>query len=133
MAFWNKFFVAHNKRFVQGLSEFWIVCLMVLAAAGAIWGCVGNDDDALTVAVIYLGIVIAHSISFSTELYTIAKLPLIILGFALLVRRLEAMPRYGVALARLTAGGMAGLGLLISGLAVTYQYESGTEDLGHHF
>jgi hypothetical protein len=118
MAFWNKFFVAHNKHLVLVLSEFWIISLMVLAAAGVILG-LGNDDDAMMVMIIYLGIVVAHSISFATELYTIAKLPLIILGFALLVRRLEVMPRYGAALARLTAGGAAGLGLLISGLAVT--------------
>jgi hypothetical protein len=119
MAFWNKFFVAHNKRLVLMLSEFWIISLMLLAAAGVIWGNISGDDDAVTVIVIYLGIVVAHSISFATELYTIAKLPLIILGFALAVRRLEILPRYGVALARLTAGGAAGLGLLISCLAVT--------------
>ena len=119
MGFWNKFFVAHNKRLVQILSEFWIIWLMMLAAVGAIWGCISNDDDAMMVTAIYLGVVIAHSISFATELYTIAKLPLIILGFALVVRRLEVLPRYGVALARLTAAGAAGLGLLISGLAVT--------------
>jgi hypothetical protein len=119
MGFWNKFFVAHNKHLVQVLSEFWIICLMMLAAVGAIWGCISNDDDAMMVTAIYLGVVIAHSISFATELYTIAKLPLIILGFALVVRRLEVLPRHGVALARLTAAGAAGLGLLISGLAVT--------------
>jgi hypothetical protein len=119
MGFWNKFFAAHNKHLVWVLSEFWMVSLIVLAAAGIIWGCVGNDDDAMIVLVIYLGIVVAHSISFATELYTIAKLPLIILGFALLVRRLEMLPRYGVALAGLTAGGAACLGLLISALAVT--------------
>ena len=119
MGFWNKFFVAHNKHLVQVLSEFWIICLMMLAAVGAIWGCISNDDDAMMVTAIYLGVVIAHSISFATELYTIAKLPLIILGFALVVRRLEVLPRQGVALARLTAAGAAGLGLLISGLAVT--------------
>ena len=119
MGFWNKCFAAHNKHLVQVLSEFWITCLMMLAAVGAIWGCISNDDDAMMVTAIYLGVVIAHSISFATELYTIAKLPLIILGFALVVRRLEVLPRYGVALARLTAAGAAGLGLLISGLAVT--------------
>jgi hypothetical protein len=89
-----------------------------LATAGAIWGCVANDDDAMMVMMIYLGMVVAHSISFATERYAIAKLPLIILGFALLVRRLQALPRHGVPLARLTAGGAAGLGLLISALAV---------------
>jgi hypothetical protein len=119
MGFWNKFLVAHNKRLVLVLSEFWIISLVMLAAAGVIWGCISKDDDAMTVTVIYLGIVVAHSVSFASELYTIAKLPLIILGFALLVRRLEISPRYGVALARLTASGTAGLGLLISGLAVT--------------
>jgi hypothetical protein len=119
MAFWNKFFVSHNKRLVLVLSEFWIISLMALAAAGVIWGCIEYDDDAMMVMTIYLGIVVAHSISFATELYTIAKLPLIILGFALLVRRLEILPRFGVALACLTAGGAAGLGLLISGLAAT--------------
>jgi hypothetical protein len=123
MGFWNKFLVAHNTRLVTRLvpvlSEFWIISLMMLAAAGIVWGCISNDDEAMTVAVIYLGIVVAHSISFSTELYTIVKLPLIILGFALLVRQLELVPRYGAVLARLTTSGMAGLGLLISGLAVT--------------
>jgi hypothetical protein len=118
MAFWNRFFVAHNKQLVQMLSEFWIVCLMALAAAGVIWGWIENDDDATTVTVIYLGIVISHSISFATELYTVAKLPLIVMGFALLVRRLEVVQRYGFAWARLTAFAAAGLGLLISGLAV---------------
>jgi len=44
-------------------------------------------------------------------------LPLIILGFALLVRRLEDMPRYAI-LARTTASSMAGVGLLILVLAV---------------
>ena len=116
MAFWNKFFVAHNKRLVQVLSECWIVCLMLLAAAGAIWGCIRNDDDAMTVTAIYLGIVVAHSISFSTELYTISKLPLIILGFALLVIRLESTTRYGM-LARTLACGTAGFALIISVLA----------------
>lgn len=86
---------------------------MMLAAAGMIWGCARRDDDAMTVTAIYLGMVIAHSISFATELYTVSKLPLIILGFALLLRRLEYMPRCAMP-ARATACGMAGLGLLIS-------------------
>jgi hypothetical protein len=117
MEFWNKFLVAHNKRLVQALSKFWIISLMLLASAGAIWGCAKRDDDAMTVTAIYLGMVIAHSISFATELYTIAKLPLIILGFALLLRRLEGMPRYAIP-ARAVACSMAGVGLLISVLAV---------------
>jgi hypothetical protein len=116
MEFWNKFLATHNKLLVQALSRLWIVCLMVLAAAGAIWGCAKRDDDAMTVTAIYLGMVVAHSISFATELYTIAKLPLIVLGFALLVRRLENMPRYAIP-ARAVACGMAGVGLLISILA----------------
>jgi hypothetical protein len=118
MGFWNRFLVTHNKRLVQALSEFWIISLMGLATAEAIWGCVANEDDAMMVMMIYLGMVVAHSISFATERYAIAKIPLIILGFALLVRRLQALPRHGVPLARLTAGGAAGLGLLISALAV---------------
>jgi 4-amino-4-deoxy-L-arabinose transferase-like glycosyltransferase len=116
MAFWNKFFVAHNKRLVQVLSEFWIVCLMALAAAGAIWGCLRNDDDAVTVTAVYLCIVVAYSISFATELYTISKFPLIILCFALLVVRLENTPRYRM-LARTLACGTAGFALIISVLA----------------
>jgi hypothetical protein len=40
---------------------------------GAIWGCISNDDDAMMTTLIYLGIVVAHSISFATELYTIAS------------------------------------------------------------
>jgi hypothetical protein len=116
MEFWNKFFVAHKKGLVQALSRSWIVSLMLLAAAGAIWGCAKRDDDAMTVTAIYLGMVVAHSISFATELYTIAKLPLIILGFALLVRRLEHLPRCATP-ARALACGMAGIGLLISVLA----------------
>ena len=116
MGFWNRFFFVHNKRLVRALTEFWIISLMVLAAAGTIWGCVKKDDDAMAVAAIYLGIVVAHSISFATELYTIAKLPLIVLGFALLVKRLEDMPRHAI-LARAMACSMAGAGLLISVLA----------------
>jgi hypothetical protein len=116
MEFWNKFFVAHNKRLVHTLSGIWIVSLMLLSAAGLIWGCIKNEDAAFTVFAVYLCIVVAHSISFATELYTVSKFPLIVLGFALLVRRLESMPRYG-GLARATAGGMAGLGLIISVLA----------------
>jgi len=113
MEFWNRYFIVHNKRLAQALSKFWIVSLMMLAAAGMIWGCARRDDDAMTVTAIYLGMVIAHSISFATELYTVSKLPLIILGFALLLRRLEYMPRCAMP-ARATACGMAGLGLLIS-------------------
>ncbi len=113
MEFWNKFFIVHNKRLAQALSRFWIISLMMLAAAGMIWGCVKRDDDAMTVTAIYLGMVIAHSISFATELYTVSKLPLIVLGFALLVRRLEHMPRHAIP-ARAAACGMAGFGLLIS-------------------
>jgi hypothetical protein len=116
MEFWNKFFVAHNKRLVETLSELWIVSLMILAAAGLIWGCIGNDDDAMTVVAVYLCIVGAHSISFATELYTIGKFPLIVLGFALLLRRLDVMPRYRV-LARGIACGVAGVGATISMLA----------------
>jgi hypothetical protein len=116
MEFWNKFFVAHNKRLVHTLSEIWIISLLVLSAAGVIWGCIKNEDDAFTVLAVYLCIVVAHSISFATELYTISKFPLIVLGFALLMKWLESMPRYG-SLARATAGGMAGLGLIISVLA----------------
>ena len=116
MEFWNRFLVIRNERLVQALSKFWIVSLMVLAAAGAIWGCAKRDDDAMTVTAIYLGMVVAHSISFATELYTVAKLPLIVLGFALLMGRLENIPRCEV-LARATACGMAGVGLLISVLA----------------
>jgi hypothetical protein len=116
MEFWNKFFVVHNKGLVQALSRSWIVSLMLLAAAGAIWGCAKREEDAMTVIAIYLAMVVAHSISFATELYTIAKLPLIILGFALLVRRLEHVPRCATA-ARALACGMAGIGLLISVLA----------------
>jgi hypothetical protein len=115
MEFWNKFLVTHNKRLVQALSKLWIISLMILAAAGAIWGCAKQDDDTMTVTTIYLGMVVAHSISFATELYTIAKLPFIILGFALLVRRLEGM-RYTIP-ARTVACGMAGGGLMISILA----------------
>jgi hypothetical protein len=116
MEFWNKFFVAHNKRLVEVLSELWIVSLMILAAAGVIWGCIGKDDDAMTIVAVYLCIVIAHSISFATELYTISKFPPIVLGFALLLRRLEAMPRTR-APARGIACGMAGVGAIISILA----------------
>jgi hypothetical protein len=116
MEFWNKFFVAHNKRLVEALSEFWIISLMILAAAGVIWGCIGKDDDAMTVVAVYLCIVIAHSISFATELYTISKFPLIVLGFALLLRRLDVMPRYRVP-ARGIACGMAGVAVIISVLA----------------
>jgi hypothetical protein len=117
MAFWNKYIIAHNKRLVEWLSEFWIIALMGLAAAGVIWGCLVRDDDAMTVAAIYLAIVAAHSISFATELYTVAKLPLILLGFALLVLRLENTPRHGM-FGRSIACGMAGLALVISVLAV---------------
>jgi hypothetical protein len=116
MEFWNKFFVAHNKRLVEVLSELWIISLMILAAAGVIWGCICNDDDAMTVVAVYLCIVIAYSISFATELYTISKFPPIALGFALLLRRLEFMPRYRVP-ARSIACGMAGVGVIISILA----------------
>jgi hypothetical protein len=116
MEFWNKFFVGHNKRLVHALSEIWIIFLMILSAAGVIWGCMRNDDNAMTVIAVYACIVVAHSISFATELYTISKFPLIILGFALFVRQLERMPRF-VILARVTAGGMAGVGLIISILA----------------
>jgi hypothetical protein len=116
MSFWNKFLVAHNKRLVEVLSEFWVLSVMVLSAAGVIWGCARNDDSAMTVLTVYMCIVIAHSISFATELYTISKLPLIVLGFALLVMRLESAPRYG-ALARAIACSMAGLALIISILA----------------
>ena len=117
MAFWNKFLIAHNKRLVLVLSEIWIISLMLLAAAGVIWGCIRHDDDAMTVTAIYLAIVAAHSISFSTELYTVAKLPLILLGFALLIARLEQSARLAV-LARTIACGMAGIALVISVLAV---------------
>lgn len=113
MEFWNKFFIVHNKRLAQALSKLWIIGMTGLAAAGLIWGCAKRDDDAMTVTAIYLGIVIAHAISFATELYTVSKLPLIVLGFALLVRRLEQMPRYAIP-ARAAACGMAGVGLLIS-------------------
>lgn len=116
MSFWNKFLVAHNKFLVEVLSGFWIVSLMALAAAGIIWGCASNDDDAMTVAAVYLCIVVAHSISFATELYTISKLPLLILGFALLVIRLERTGRYRV-LAQAMACSMAGVALAISILA----------------
>jgi hypothetical protein len=116
MEFWNKFFVAHNKRLVHTLSEIWILCLLVLSAAGAIWGCVRNDGNAMTFVAIYICIVVAHSISFATELYTISKFPLIVLGFALLAIRLENTPRCGV-LARTLACSMASIGLLISALA----------------
>ena len=74
MGFWRKFLVTRNKRLVGALSEFWIVSLMMLAAAGTIWGCARRDEDAMAVAAIYLGMVTAHSISFTTELYTVAKL-----------------------------------------------------------
>jgi hypothetical protein len=114
MEFWNKFFVAHNKRLVQTLSDIWIICLMILSAAGVIWGCMRNDDDAMTVVAVYACIVVAHSISFATGLYTISKFPLILLGFALLLRQLE--PRYRI-LARTIACGTAGFGLIISVLA----------------
>jgi len=116
MEFWNKFFAAHNKKLVHVLSEIWIVVLMALSAAGVLWGCIRKDDDAMTVLAVYLCIVVAHSISFATELYTIGKFPLILLGFALLLRQLQSMPRYGVA-ARSIACGMAGVGLIISVLA----------------
>jgi hypothetical protein len=117
MGFWNRIFIADNKRFAVTLSDFWSISLMTLAAAGLIWGCIKKDDDAMIVTTIYMGIVVAHSISFATEVYTIAKLPLILLGFALMVRRLESMPRYGLVLAWSTACGMAALGLVASGLA----------------
>jgi len=116
MTFWNKFFVAHNKRLVEVLSEIWIIALMILSAAGVIWGCAKNEDDAMIVAAVYLCIVVAHSISFATELYTIGRVPLIVLGFALLLRRLDGSSRFG-ALARVTACGMAGFGLIVSVLA----------------
>jgi hypothetical protein len=113
MGFWNKFLISHNKRLVEVLSDLWVVSLMLLAAAGVIWGCGRNDDRAMIVAAVYLWIVVAHSISFSTELYTISKLPPIVLGFALLLMRLKNTPRYP-ALARITACSMAGVALIIS-------------------
>jgi hypothetical protein len=116
MEFWNKFFVAHNKRLVQTLSSIWIVCMMMMAAAGVAWGCIRKEADAMTVVAVYLCIVVAYSISFATELYTINKFPLIVLGFALLLRRSQSIPRYKT-LARGTACGMAGFALLISALA----------------
>jgi hypothetical protein len=90
--------------------------MMLLSAAGVIWGCARNDDDAMTVIAVYMCIVVAHSISFATELYTISKFPLILLGFALLVIRLENTTRYGM-LARAIVCSMAGLALIISVLA----------------
>jgi hypothetical protein len=116
MEFWNKFFVAHNKRLVGALSELWIISLMLLSAIGVIWGCIKNDEDAMTVLAVYACIVVAYSISFATELYTIGKFPLIVLGFALLIKRLESMPGYG-GLARAATCSMAGVGLIISVLA----------------
>ena len=84
---------------------------------GVIWSSIRRDSDALTVIAVYSCIVIAHSISFATELYTVSKLPLILLGFALLVMRLELLPRQGRVVARTLAVGMAGLGLITSVLA----------------
>jgi hypothetical protein len=115
MEFWNKFLVAHNKQLVHMLTEIWIISLLALSAMGAIWGCVRNDGDAITVTTVYLCIVIGHSVSFATELYTVSKFPLIILGFALLAMRLETH-RYGM-LSRSMACGMASLALVISVLA----------------
>jgi hypothetical protein len=116
MEFWNKFLVAHNKRLVDALSQVWIILLMMLSAAGVIQGILKNDDDAFIVTAVYLCIVVGHSISFATALYTVSKFPLILLGFALLLRQLESLPRYAV-LARTVACGMAGFGLIISVLA----------------
>ncbi len=117
MEFWNKYFIVDNKALVHTLSQIWIVCLMIMAATGSIWGGIKNDDNALIVIIVYLGIVIAHSISFASQLYTIGKLPLIILGFALLMRQLAIRPGYEV-LASIVACSMAGFGLLISILSV---------------
>ncbi len=118
MGFWNTFLVKHNKRLVALLSRFWVWSLMVLAAAGIVWGAARRDGDCLMVAAIYLGIVIAHAVSFSTELYTVAKLPLLLLGFALLARRLQGTTGNGSLLARSMASGAAGTGILISALAL---------------
>ena len=53
MEFSNRYFIVHNKQLAQALSKFWIVSLMILAAAGMIWGCARRDDDAMTVTAIY--------------------------------------------------------------------------------
>lgn len=113
MGFWNKFLIAHNKRLVEVLSEFWIVSLMILSAIGTLWGCVRNDDRAMAVTTVYMCTVVGHSISFVTELYTIIKLPLIVFGFALLMMRLENMPRYTM-LAPTAACGMASLASVLA-------------------
>jgi hypothetical protein len=118
MGFWNAFLVKHNKRLVAQLSWFWIWSLTVLAATGLVWGAAGRGDDCPMVAAIYLGIVVAHAISFATELYTAAKLPLLLLGFALLARRLQLASGNGSLLAISMASGAAGLGILISALAL---------------
>lgn len=118
MGFWNSFLVTHNRSLVALLSRFWIWSLMVLAAAGTVWGAVERDRDCLMVAAIYLGIVVAHAISFATELYTIAKLPLLVLGFVLLVRRLQIVSGNGGLLARSMAWVAAGASILISALAL---------------
>jgi hypothetical protein len=82
----------------------------------ATWSCTRRDDHAVTLVTICMWIVVAHSVSFATQLYTTGKFPLIVLGFALLMIRLENMPRYGVS-ARTLACNMAGLALIISVLA----------------
>jgi hypothetical protein len=38
--------------------------MMILSAAGMIWGCIRREDDAMIAITLYLCIVVAHSISF---------------------------------------------------------------------
>ena len=125
MQFWPHqllFANSPSRSIIRNLSDIWIFPLLFLSLAGVVWCAVRGDPPAWVVIAVYFGIVFAHTIAFSTQLYTCVRLPMVTLGFILLIGQLEntRLFRSGPLLAHCTTYAMTAWGVIATVLAVIH-------------
>jgi len=91
MQFWPHLLLfngAQSNSLARYCSDIWMFAFLILSLGGVVWSAAKGDGEAWVVIAVYFLIVFTHAITFSTQLYTCARLPMVILGFMLLMKRL---------------------------------------------
>jgi hypothetical protein len=94
LVFWFNSFQSANDAVTPGgtrIGLLWIVGVMVLGSVGLLWAMAAGQRSAWAVGAVFVTLIVSHSISFLTELYTCCKLVPLVLGVALLLERLTAL------------------------------------------
>lgn len=119
MQFWPRLAPARRggDPLFEAVAVPFLFVLATLAGLGGFWGILARDRVAIFAFAVFCATIFAHAISFTTELYTIAKYPTLALWVGVFFGRLDAL--WGGAQNRIAPGMAAALVFLAWAIAAT--------------